>query len=208
MARDTGFELKIDQFNTFTRELSRLSRADLPKVIRSETAKILQVAAKETKRATAASIRKSQERRSPWRTYNHKKINTSWRFPDAKWAFISSNLEASLSKKIAKANLATSIWVDMAKNLNLAIKKPPRFKEPKKPLGWSGRVFTMENLDNDNFFIQIAGYADILKYANGRQALFKAIAGRIKFFEMNMNRGVFKRSEAIAKKYPGIKVTS
>jgi hypothetical protein len=73
------------------------SRAELPKVIRSETA-ILQVAAKETKRATANSIRKSKTEET-LATYIGQRINTSWSFPDAKWASYIRTLKSQSKKK-------------------------------------------------------------------------------------------------------------
>lgn len=209
MARDTGFELKIDQFNAFTRELGRKSKVSLQEVIESEVSAILSKAAKSKnlRIATEASIRKSNIGKT-WMTHEGKKVNRTWRFTDAKWAAVNQTLENSIKKKMQKRGLGSSAFIDIADKAGLIIKAPSVARKAKKPPGFNTLTMVNKNIDPERFFIMVENRSRILRFANGSQALFGAIAGRIKFFETNMKRGVFKSSATIAKKYPGIKVTS
>ena len=206
---DAGLKIKLDAFNAFTRELASRTGSDLPTVIRSEAIKILEAAGKRTKVATAASIRKSQESppRSPWRTYDGQKVNTKWRFPSQKWSDIKSRLDRSVSNKIAMAGLARSAWEDLADMIGQPISVPKSIKAA-KPSGFRGRSNVNINEDPNRYAITISHNSKALFYANGQQALFAAIAGRINFYRKNEKMGVFKSAQAVAKKYPGVRVST
>jgi hypothetical protein len=105
-----------------------------------------------------------------------------------------------------------SFWIDIAEKAGLIIKPPSDCDERLKSHQDGQHALTMVNKNIDPrkvFYTRLkTGMQEFYASQMDRQALLTAIAGRIKFFETNMKRGVFKSSEAIAKKYPGIKVSS
>lgn len=204
---DIGLEIKRREFDLYTRELARRTGVDLPRVIESEVAAILSKAASRTKRATAASIRKSEQNRGPWRTFEGQKLRLDWRHPNAKWQRIRAWQRERLRQKKQAAGLASSAWVDIARKLRLQIKAPARALKAHQPPGYKGLATVHRQQDPKRFFIVISHRARVLRYAHGDRALFGAIAGRIKFFERNLNMGVFKSAADTAKKYPGFSVT-
>jgi hypothetical protein len=206
---DIDLVLKLEAFNAFTRELAKRTNTDLRVVIKSEAAKVLEAAGKRTKTATAESIRASQRTppRSPWRIYGGQSVKVTWRFPNDTWAFIKSQLDKSIQQKILMSGLARSAWKDLAEMMDERIKVSKAIKPVNKPAGFRGRSQVIINEDPDRYAITISHNSNALYYANGRQALFAAIAGRIRYYEMNTKHGVFKSAQATAKKYPGIRVS-
>ena len=215
--RDRGLELQVAKFNSFTRDLARRARADLPTVIRHEAGKIMEKTARLQTRATMQSLEESARTRPPWRTFRgvpKKDASTSDRllitrkYPDWKWNFMRANFHDGPSgESVLRMNLAASTWLDMSRKLLDQVRKPPKWNEPKKPVGWSKQTIVMENLDMDRFFVMILNFSSAVRLSGGSQALFTAIAGRRRFFERNLRMGVFKTAEATAKKYPGITVS-
>ena len=206
---DKGLELQVAKFNSFTRDLARQTRADLPTVIRSEVGSILERAAKATRKATRASVARSQQSppRSPWRTYGGQKLRVDWRHPDEKWARIQSELKKSIQEKARRAGMASAAFLEMARQLNINADFPAKTRKAPQSQNFRRTTETRVNDDPKRYFIEIINRSNLLRHADARQALFKAVAGRSAFFQRNLQAGVFKSASAIAKKYPGITVS-
>ena len=185
---------------------------DLRDIIKHETARILEAASAKSRtiRASEESIRRSRRipPMSPWKTYDGQKINLRWRFPDQKWAYIQVRLERSIQERMLLSGLAASAWNDLADLMDERIDIAAKIKKMSKPPGFRARSKVVINEDPNRFFITISHDSRALYYANGRQALFAAIAGRISFYRKNEKLGVFKSAQAVAKKYPGVKVST
>ena len=57
------------------------------------------------------------------------------------------------------------------------------------------------------FSMEFTSRSKAAQVFGGEKALISALKGRVKFFQQNMERGVFKTAKATAAKYRGIKVT-
>lgn len=204
--RDTGLELHTEQFNAFTVDLAREIGATGRNVLRHEVARVMEAAIRKTEKATIASIDRSIARRSPWRTYDGKRYNITWRHPDARWNMIAERLAHSRAMKIGEIGHAKANWLEIANALQEEVKAPQKVRK-QAAQGNIPAGAEVDETDDWRTTITINSQSRALFYgANGRQVLFAAITGRIEYFRNNMRRGVFDSASATAKKYKGITV--
>jgi|GEM_PF-4326369 len=186
------------------RELARVSGKDFRTVVRNETEKILEGAARRTSMAQAKDIKAAQEAKG-WKNINGKLYKLSHKYPDATWAMIKREQKRSLVEKLKVRGLARKIWLQIAQELNLTIKvagqvRKATTKKGDYPIDASGS----ETGSGSGYTIQ---GTSLRNYAPGIvRALSGAIRGRLSFFKTNMRKGVFKKAKDIAAKYPGLYV--
>lgn len=205
---DTGMQLKWDRFDQYTRELSKRTGYSLPAVIESEVARILEKAAKKTDKATAASIKDSQKSRK-WIKIDGKWFNLNNKYPPKIWKRIKAEQKRQLRKRVQRAGLASSAFLDIANRMGQPVPKmPAKTRKADQPSNWPQLSRITRSQNPKRFFVQVMHSADVLRWTGARQALFSAVAGRIKFFETSLKKGAFDTAKTTAAKYPGITVTT
>ena len=184
-------------------EIAKAAGVTYKEVVRSEAAKILEAASKNT---AAAQVKLIEERAkaAAWRKLsNGKTYKMSWKMPDAVWLLVQKQIAASIKRRKAARGLAKKSWKQVADDLGLSIAVPSYVEAATTPKGdypEDGKA-TEESKGSD--------FAIVLR--NSRtyspsvfDAIRKAMNGREKFFRKNMELGVFKSIETIAAKYPGL----
>lgn len=184
-------------------EIAKAAGVTYKEVVRSEAAKILEAASKNT---AAAQVKLIEERAkaAAWRKLsNGKTYKMSWKMPDAVWLLVQKQIAASIKRRKAARGLAKKSWKQVADDLGLSIAVPSYVEAATTPKGdypEDGKA-TEESKGSD--------FAIVLR--NSRtyspsvfDAIRKAMNGREKFFRENLKQGVFKSIETIAAKYPGL----
>lgn len=193
-------QLKWAQFDAFTRELSRLTGAELPAVVDSEIAAILAKASRSRllKKATRRTIDKSMENYGP-----------NWRVSNATWRKWQSKKKRIQKAKYARIGLSSSSMYQLSLHLqgradrNMAAKA----MKAERPQNWQDLAKVRKSPDPFRYFVDLIHGGAVLRWTGARRALFAATAGRIRFFEMNLKQGAFSSAKKAAAKYPGITVT-
>lgn len=217
-------DVKIDTYR-FYRMLEQL-KAELPGVafrdiIDYEVGRVLVAASNRTRSATRRSIRKTfsegemQDHATPtkpndWYYAGGKYRVRKWRLPDDEWRAYKAARKARMDEKIKRAGLARQGWSHIADALNLQVSAPSinrarlaRVNGKKLNHPSTGR--RMETgLDNYSIMITYGTLAG--RGAGARAALQRAVNGRVNYFNRNLRLGVFRKTENIAKRYPGILV--
>ena len=184
-------------------EIAKSAGVTYKEVVRSEAAKILEAASKNTIAAQVQLIEQRVKSKS-WRTLsNGKTYIMSWKMPDSVWALAQAQIAASIKRRKAARGLAKKSWKQVAADMGLNIAVPSYVEAATTPNGdypEDGKA-TEESNGSD--------FAVVLR--NSRtyspsvfDAIRKAMNGREKFFRKNMEQGVFKSIETIAAKYPGL----
>lgn len=184
-------------------EIAKAAGVTYKDVVRSEAAKILEAASKNT---AAAQVKLIEERAkaAAWRKLdNGKKYKMSWKMPDAVWLLVQKQIAASIKRRKAARGLAKKSWKQVADDLGLTIAVPSYVESATTPKGdypEDGKA-TEESKGSD--------FAIVLR--NSRtyspsvfDAIRKAMNGREKYFRENLKQGVFKSIGTIAAKYPGL----
>ena len=183
-------------------EIAKAAGVTYKEVVRSEAAKILEAASKNTLAAQVQLIEKNVKA-SPRRKLNGKLYNMAWKMPDAVWAQAQAQIAASIKRRKASRGLAKKSWIQVAKSIGLSVSAPGYVESATTKKGdypEDGKA-TEETKGSD--------FAIVLR--NSRtyspsvfDAIRKAMNGREKFFRENLKQGVFKSIETIAAKYPGL----
>lgn len=213
---DVRLTAKVDQFNLAMNQMqAKLARSGITmqQIIDFEVGRILEKALSGTKTATKASISASIEKRPPWRTYDlgrgMKKYNLTNRYPDPLWAMIQARLAASLKAKLNARGYTKQSWWELAQILGVKIAAPGYVQ--------SSTIPGHNNLENvaynrmggeGKYTLYIENTSPLLRFADARQAFFSAVAGRVKYIEKNLALGVFKDLAQVAKRFPGLVVTT
>lgn len=204
---DTGMQLKWDRFDDYTRDLAKRSGASLPHVIESEVARILEVAAKKTRKATRRTIKESQQSRK-WIRIRGKWYNLNNRYPDKMHRIIQSHLKKQVTARAKRAGLASAAFMDIADRMGQPVPRmPAKTRKASRPAGWDVLSRVSRSQDPRRFFVDVGHSGSVLRWAGASQALFSAVAGRIKFFETNLKKGAFDTAKSTSAAYPGITVT-
>lgn len=212
---DVRLNVKVDQFNAAMRGMqSALSRTvTMQQIIDFEVGRVLDATLKKMKAATKASIVLSIDRRGPWRTYDlgrgKKKYFLENRYPDPLWAKIQERLSASLSRKLAARGLAKQSVLALADAMGVKI-QAPAYVQSAKTDGHSTatNAIVKRSSGPGKYTLYIEDNYPLLQWADGQRAFFAALAGRIKYIQRNLQLGVFKDLEQVAKRFPGLIVTT
>ncbi len=135
--------------------------------------------------------------------------NLSWRYPDQLWAAIQLKRAEDLNRRIAARGLAKRSWFRIGQLLGVKVDAPAYVK---KAIAMTGKIYpedervTVRRSDAEVVFI-IENSQPTVNAINGAQALQQAIDGRVTYFITNVGKGVFDDMAAVAKRYPGIKVS-
>ena len=197
---NTGMTVKWHQFDAFTRELSRLTGAELPKVVDSEVAAILAKASssRHMKKATRKSI-----------SHGMRNYGPNWRVSNATWRKWQAKKQRILKAKYARIGLAASSMYQLSLQIQGRASRGMTAKAMKaqRPANWQALAKTQKGADPFRYFVRIMHGGAILKWTGAERALFAATAGRIRFFEQNLKRGAFSSASKATAKYPGITIT-
>ena len=219
-------------FNAAARALSSLSGVPLLPVLEAEAAKVLEKAASLTPSAAVAKIRAAHElgRRkyegAPPASYAPKTaagqrhrstIQLSpngmiWynvrqhRQPNTIWTSIRRKNREALKKALAARGLAAQSWLKLATLAGLVIKVPGYVR---RALPSTGRTYENETYKQttgtEKSGIYFATTQPTLRSINGDRILSRSLAGRVKYFETSLKKGVFTELRTIAARYPGLR---
>lgn len=204
MGKAVNIEIDAHRLNGALRELSRLTGKDFRTVVRHETGKILEGAAKRTDMATVASIKENHEAQ-PVTTIAGKIYFLNNRYPDAVWAKIQSFRAKRLKEKLAARGLARKVWLQIAQQLGIEIKVAGQVVKATTPKGDYPQDASGSEAGSGSAFTIIG--TSLRTYAPGIVgALAGAMRGRLVYFRRNLKTGVFLKAKEIARKYPGLYV--
>lgn len=138
--------------------------------------------------------------------------NLGYRFPDKLWAGIESARKRSLQLKLRARGLAKRSMWKIARMLGLQV-RAPGFVTKAEPS--DGKNHDAENL---SVVKSTSGSRYGIAFENAQPTvnvpglnvlgiLQSAINGRVKYFQTNVKKKVFDSTAAIAKRYPGVKVS-
>jgi hypothetical protein len=152
------------------------------------------------------------KRRASANLYNGKlRYDLSGRYPDQLWNAILAARTKSLIKKKRAIGLAKKSWWEIGRALGLNV-KGGRFT---RAIATTGRDYpedyatTKDVKDGEISMMFINAQPTVNSLSvKGAGALQAAINGRVQYFNRNMRLGVFRSMENIAKRYPGLKITT
>ena len=206
MSNSLKVQLITRNFGRMLDELAAIDpRLEFRDVVVAEAVAVVNSAMSGTKAATVASIRRGWESKK-FTTFNGKVYYLPNRYPDELWRRLWNSRIASLQTKLAARGLSKSSWHFLAQLLGGPSKAPGYVVAS----NYRGHQFP-QNADRDergspgrDYTLQILNSSPIVQAAGGRDALIRAMLGRIRYFEINMERRAFRSVESRARKYPGI----
>lgn len=210
-----------------TKELSDV--ASFKNVVDGEAVSVLNMAAKRTGKASKEIINiryaiNDSHKIKGVRTPQNKKMvgrvkvggkwhNTRFLYPDAKYRLIKAKMAKLKKSALSRINSAKAVWYAAAKKANLPMAKFQGTAKYEKALRAQWRTFTdRANLRGDQikasgkYAVEVfSAHGALLNNAvKGKDALQHSMAGRVKYFETNLKKGVFDKCSTIAKRYPSI----
>ena len=210
---DLNLTVEVEGFNRCLREMQRglANTATMQQVVDFEVGKIINKAITKTKKATMRSIKRSQEERPPWRTYDlgrgMKKYNLDNRYPNAVWAKIRGRLKETLTRKYQALELARRVWVEVLNKLGQPADTTAQSRiAQSKTFNAAGAAGVERSKTEGKYGVMIENAYGKNRWVDAAQALFAAVVGRRKFFETNVSKGVLRDLKTVAAKYPGIVV--
>lgn len=138
-------------------------------------------------------------------------------FGKEKWARISRQKRTILKLKLLAVGLTKQSWWLLAQKMGYDVDAPEYVKTAlpsrnrAKVNPWNNVSIRRDEPKNGRYGIELTNKMPLLDVPHGPQgirAFFAAIAGRIGFFKRNLANGVYSDAAQIAKKYPGIKVST
>ena len=210
---DPRLRVETARFNSAMAEIGRITNdpAWQKKVIDFEVGKILETTIQRTERATIASIKKSQKSRGDYVTYDigrgKKKYNLNNRYPDAIWRALQMRMAETLAKKMNAREFARQAWLELANALGFTVKATNQTRMAKVE-GVSNRqnVRAEAGGTGGKYGIAMENNSPLIRFSEGRQAIFSAIVGRRKFFEATMRKTYTDKIRPFAERY-GLKVS-
>jgi hypothetical protein len=213
---DVKLEIETRRFDACISQLAlKLGTNSYRAAMYGEIGKVLQAAAERTKKATARSIAENNPKPGVpwvnavrWGTVAGKKYRWDWKLKNDRWKLWNQMHAEKVAKLKAKAGLAQSIFVEIAKKLGLAIRGTTASNAVKTSTVNPASLASVAVEDGkDKLVVVIEDLSNYARRCGADQALYSAIHGRVKFFERNLAEGVFRDAKQIAAKYPGIEVT-
>jgi len=184
-------------------EIAKAAGVTYKEVVRSEAAKILEAASKNTAAAQVKLIEENAKAAAWRKLSNGKTYKMSWKMPDAVWLLVQKQIAASIKRRKAARGLAKKSWKQVADDLGLSIAVPSYVEAATTPKGdYPSDGKAIEETSGSDFAIVLRNSRTYSPSVF--DAIRKAMNGREKFFRKNMELGVFKNIETIAAKYPGL----
>lgn len=211
---DLRLKVEVESFNRALRQMHQKlgETTDMRKIVDFEVGKIVNKAIIKTRKATIKSIKRSQEERPPWRTYDlgkgMKKYNLTYHYPTTVWREIDRRLRESYFRKFKARELARRVWVEILNKLGQGIEASGQARTAEsKGFNAAGAAGVQRSSTSGKYGVEIENSYGKNRWVGSAQALFAAVAGRRKYFLTNVAKGVFNDLKAIAAKYPGIDVS-
>ena len=145
-----------------------------------------------------------------------KKYYTKNFYPDKVYDRLKGRLKFFKERAKNRAFSGKATWLLIATKAGVSTKKFKSRSRLMRAISAQGGSFRSNQVENGtqikkvvSFAIRVDNSANccLNPSARGSFALRSAMAGRAGFMKRNMKHGVFKKASAIAKKYPGVKVT-
>lgn len=215
-ASDKGLRLVTKEFTLCLREMERAlrGRASHADITDHEVARILEAASRRTGDADRSKIREFVSKRTvfridgkKWRTRDWK-TGKDWRVPDAIWSEMRNQRQRQLTRKLAAVGITRRSWKDITDKMGQQISVPGFVASASVSVPTSQNTDTGRTVTTRSFIRMIKNKHPLLNVpaTEGIQAFFSAVGGRVRFFHENLKRGVFSDIDAVARKYPGMKV--
>jgi hypothetical protein len=186
-------------------EIAKAAGVTYEQVVKSETQKILEAAARNTIAAQVKLI-EANERAQPVRFMNGKIYFMNNRYPDALWAQLQAKVKRSIQVSKEARGLSKKSWKQLAERLGFDIDVPGYVAQATTKNGdYPEDAKARENREGSDFSITLQNARTYSPSVY--DAIRKAMNGREKFFKENLKTGVFKSIETIAAKYPGLKMS-
>jgi hypothetical protein len=186
-------------------EIAKAAGVTYEQVVKSETQKILEAAARNTIAAQVKLI-EANERAQPVRFMNGKIYFMNNRYPDALWAQLQAKVKRSIQVSKEARGLSKKSWKQLAERLGFDIDVPGYVAAATTKNGdYPEDAKARENREGSDFSITLQNSRTYSPSVY--DAIRKAMNGREKFFKENLKTGVFKSIETIAAKYPGLKMS-
>lgn len=186
-------------------EIAKAAGVTYEQVVKSETQKILEAAARNTIAAQVKLI-EANERAQPVRFMNGKIYFMNNRYPDALWAQLQARVKRSIQVSKEARGLSKKSWKQLAERLGFDIDVPGYVAAATTKNGdYPEDAKARENREGSDFSITLQNARTYSPSVY--DAIRKAMNGREKFFKENLKTGVFKSIETIAAKYPGLKMS-
>jgi hypothetical protein len=142
-------------------------------------------------------------------------MNGDRKWSDARWAKYQAeeadrlaDLKTMLPKAKAARGLAKNSWVQAADALGLSI-DAPGYARAATPS--NGQIYQnghgQEFKETDSYFVELTNRYPALVRSGGGPILQRAVNGRLRYFEINLEKGLFDNLKARAERYPGVFVT-
>lgn len=213
----------IRNLSDVIRGLSEASGKSIPVVIDNEMGRILEKCVSLTPAATESKIVANALDRQ-WGTHStkfqpkrpfrgnspaagFKKYKYSNRYPDALWEEISNQRLASIERRIGHMNLSKQSWLKLAEMLGLEIKATTKVRKMPQNFNQNFNV-TRSGGTEGEYFVSILNAQPTINRIGGKGIVKKAIAGRVGYFQKNLETGAMESLAALAKSYPGLKINS
>lgn len=206
MAIPVNGRLDTSGFDPMIRELMRITGADYIQVLRNETRGIIEKTISLTKAASVTGIEVDWLNRE-WITYNGKRYNLTWTYPAELWQQLVDHRERDLAYRLGARGLSKKTWLQIADRLNIILSKVPNYV---RKATWGNRNPVLGDgaaeITGKGVSFILKNISDTVIYTGGAAKIAAAVAGRTKFFNENLSRGVFDDVKQIAAKYPGVQV--
>ena len=219
-----GSKVTIDAsgFNTAMRQLAKVSGVDFKRVINHELKKILEKTVTKTKAASTKLIKerytyKEGQKPSPrlvgrltlnGRGRNVKSIKPTIRQGGQKkrnpdWTLLQKKLTAERKQAMSMRGLAKATWLKQARDMGFTLKVPKYVQTSYKGIGRAAAKTEAKVWKRKPYIIKVVNLARVpmVKQVGGYGAFIRAMNGRQKFFEKNLSKGVFDKTESISEKY-------
>lgn len=204
MAKKTAsIQVVTSDFSRAMREMSRITGFSFADIIRAETKSILEAASKKTVAAQVKLI-EANVRDKPVRSLNGKRYFMKNRYPDALWAALQLQIKNSIKRRKEARGLSKKAWVQIAEKLGIELTVPGYVAKATTPKGdYPENAQGAEKQQGNSFHIEITNSRTYSPSV--LDAIRAAMRGRTRFFQNNLQRGVFQKTSEIAAKYPGLK---
>lgn len=215
---------KVDtnRLNAMFDQLAKLTGAPFEKVVTAEVGKVLEQTVKNTKAASVQRIRNRYKEFVPMGqdAFSPKRIRRSGnlvgpnliyymgnRYPRELWQALQVRRQELINRKRAARGLAKKSWSEITDALGLKIEVADYVRAAVPSTGKQyNNVATSKQANAQGVQITISNAQPTVNAIGGAQALKRAIAGRVKYFEASCQKAVFADQAKIARQYPGITV--